>query len=177
MILTDVWNLFSCEFSCLLSNNLVQTQGQTRLMYTKLKLMRVWDESRRLVTPRVPDSVLRQGANEEFQRVIFYCPHQTIMRNEHSLGKIRWMVENVFVIHKNPLLWILHAMFLFSDFWRQQSFGRWQVLSHVFEPRLPSGRGEWGKVWSFVVESYETGPQGYSYTAVYCKRNHCKSYM
>ena len=37
------------------------------------------------------------------------------------------------------------ALLCFSVFWRQQSFGRWQILGHVFEPRLPGGRGKRGK--------------------------------
>ena len=40
---------------------------------------------------------------------------------------------------------LLVALLCFSVFWRQQSFGRWQILGHVFEPRLPGGRGKRGK--------------------------------
>ena len=49
----------------------------------------------------------------------------------------------------------LHKKDLFcyfpSDFRSQQSFGRWQVFSHVLKPRLPGQWGERGRDWDEVI--------------------------
>lgn len=67
----------------------------------------------------------------------------------NSCATVYTTCNNANRVHKKNLSFCYFP----SDFRSQQSFGRWQVFSHVLKPRLPSRWGKRGRDWDELISN------------------------